>query len=104
MYDISQLNDMLVPELKDIADHLNIPHANKTEKKDLIDLILTGQSNGEPKEKATTAERPKRKRIAKASATDAIASETDTPVANDKNKSVNETEANATNENVAEII
>lgn len=34
MYDISQLNDMLVPELKDIADQLSIPHAQKVDKQD----------------------------------------------------------------------
>lgn len=30
MYDILQLNDMLVPELLDIAEQLKIPNAKKT--------------------------------------------------------------------------
>jgi len=47
MYDISQLNDMLVPELKDIADQLNIPHAQKPDKQDLIYKILDRQAVAE---------------------------------------------------------
>ena len=31
MYDISQLNDLLVPELHDIADQLNISNSKKNE-------------------------------------------------------------------------
>jgi transcription termination factor Rho len=65
MYDISQLNDMLVPELKDIADQLSIPHALKTDKKDLIHKILDRQSLGDGVNKDAVPERRKRKRIAK---------------------------------------
>ncbi|HEX8462898.1 MAG TPA: transcription termination factor Rho [Segetibacter sp.] len=65
MYDISQLNDMLVPELKDIADQLSIPHAPKTDKQDLIYKILDRQAVSD--DKAPSAERGKRKRIAKGS-------------------------------------
>jgi len=68
MYDISQLNDMLVPELKDIADQLSIPNANKTDKKDLIHKILDRQAAADGADKAPAAERPRRKRIAKATA------------------------------------
>ena len=69
MYDISQLNEMLVPELKDIAEQLNIPHSNKTDKQELIYKILDSQAI--VKSEGTTpppppAERPKRKRIVKA--------------------------------------
>jgi transcription termination factor Rho len=32
MYDILQLNDMLVPELLDIAEQLHIPNAKKADK------------------------------------------------------------------------
>jgi len=67
MYDISQLNDMLVPELKDIADQLSIPTANKTDKKDLIYKILDRQAT-DGTDKPPAAERPRRKRIAKATA------------------------------------
>lgn len=68
MYDISQLNEMLVPELKDIADQLSIPHANKPDKQDLIYKILDRQAS-DGSGKPAVAERPKRKRIAKATAT-----------------------------------
>lgn len=66
MYDILQLNDMLVPELLDIAEQLHIDNAKKLDKQDLIYKILDSQAvaandgNG-------AAERPKRKRIIKAS-------------------------------------
>ena len=65
MYDISQLNDMLVPELQDIAEQLSIPHAPKPDKQDLIYKILDKQAVGESQSKAPTAERGKRKRIMK---------------------------------------
>jgi transcription termination factor Rho len=43
MYDAPQLNDMLVPELMDIADQLKIATTKKTDKKELIDKILNKQ-------------------------------------------------------------
>ncbi len=45
MYDISQLNELLVPELLDIADELNIPNSKKLNKQDLIKTILDKQAN-----------------------------------------------------------
>jgi transcription termination factor Rho len=68
MYDISQLNDMLVPELKDIADQLSIPSAAKADKQDLISKILNRQTSGNGYDKAQPAERGRRKRIAKTAA------------------------------------
>ena len=64
MYDILQLNDMLVPELQDIAEQLAIPNHKKLEKQDLVFKILdkqavAGTDNGKD-------EKPKRKRIVKA--------------------------------------
>ncbi|MBA3648605.1 MAG: transcription termination factor Rho [Chitinophagales bacterium] len=44
MYDILQLNDMLVPELRDIADHLKIENSQKLAKQDLIYKILDQQA------------------------------------------------------------
>ena len=44
MYDILQLNDMLVPELLDIAEQLKIPNAKKLSKQDLVYKILDGQA------------------------------------------------------------
>jgi transcription termination factor Rho len=67
MYDILQLNDMLVPELLDIAEKLKITGAKKLEKQALIykildkQALLTSSVKGEAKE-----EKPaKKKRIVK---------------------------------------
>lgn len=45
MYDIAQLNDLLVPELLDIAEQLDIPNAKKLNKQDLINKILENQTS-----------------------------------------------------------
>ena len=66
MHDILQLNDMLVPELVDIAEQQSISNAKKLEKQELINKILDKQTimnNSEKKE--TEGEKPKRKRIRK---------------------------------------
>ena len=47
MYDIIQLNDKLVPELKDIAQKLSIKGYNKLTKQDLIYKILDEQALAE---------------------------------------------------------
>ena len=66
MYDILQLNDMLVPELLDIAEQQNIPNCETLEKQELIYKILDNQSTMTPTDKKETPlEKPKRKRIAK---------------------------------------
>jgi len=44
MYDILQLNDMLVPELKDLADKLGLQKYKRLNKKDLIYKILDAQA------------------------------------------------------------
>lgn len=67
MYDILQLNDMLVPELVDIAEQLKISDAKKLSKQDLIYKILDKQAVIESAMKAApTGEKTKRKRIIKA--------------------------------------
>ena len=66
MYDILQLNDMLVPELLDIAEQLNIPSAKKMSKQELVykildkQAVLTSESTTQQKE-----EKSKRRRIVK---------------------------------------
>jgi transcription termination factor Rho len=66
MYDILQLNDMLVPELLDIAEQQNITDAKNLEKQELIYKILDKQVIMTPNDKKeATAEKPRRKRIAK---------------------------------------
>ena len=67
MYDILQLNDMLVPELLDIAEQLKIPNAKKNDKQELIYKILDKQALT-PSEKTDGEDgddKPKRKRIVK---------------------------------------
>lgn len=68
MYDILQLNDMLVPELLDIAEKLDVANAKRLNKQDLIYKILDKQavmasegtsSNGE--EKKTRKRKPVKK-------------------------------------------
>lgn len=66
MYDILQLNDMLVPELLDIAEQQNITDTKNLQKQELIYKILDKQASMTPNDKKeTTSERPKRKRIVK---------------------------------------
>ncbi len=81
MYDILQLNDMLVPELLDIAEQQNISNAKTLDKQNLIYQILDKQSvmnNIEiPADKKVTAtEKPKRKRIVKPQTNDLPKEET----------------------------
>ena len=64
MYDILQLNDMLVPELLDIAEQLKIPNAKKLAKQDLVYKILDGQAIAGSKGAAANTD-GKRKRIIK---------------------------------------
>ncbi|TXH22174.1 MAG: transcription termination factor Rho [Chitinophagaceae bacterium] len=67
MYDILQLNEMLVPELLDIAEHLKIKNAKKLEKQELVYKILDSQAIANSKTEETAVEaKPKRKRIIKA--------------------------------------
>jgi transcription termination factor Rho len=63
MYDILQLNDMLVPELLDIADQLKIPNSKKLDKQALVFKILDSQAIAGSKN--TGEDKGKRKRIIK---------------------------------------
>jgi transcription termination factor Rho len=65
MYDTLQLNDMLVPELHDIAEQLTISNYKKLEKQDLIDKILARQTSMNAPAKNEGDEKPKRKRTIK---------------------------------------
>ncbi|MBC7904671.1 MAG: transcription termination factor Rho [Gemmatimonadaceae bacterium] len=66
MYDILQLNDMLVPELLDIAEQLKIPNAKKLDKQALIYQILDKQAVTASAAKSGD-DKGKRKRIVKTS-------------------------------------
>jgi transcription termination factor Rho len=70
MYDISQLNDLLVPELLDIAEQFDISNAKKLNKQDLVNKILENQSIMST-DKKNEGEKPKRKRIIKTVVADA---------------------------------
>lgn len=65
MYDILQLNDMLVPELLDIAEQLSIANAKKLDKQELIYKILDKQAIENSAETKGTEEKGKRKRVVK---------------------------------------
>jgi transcription termination factor Rho len=68
MYDILQLNDMLVPELLDIAEKLKIPNAKKLYKQDLFYKVLDKQavSASDSKNAPSEDKGRARKRIVKA--------------------------------------
>ena len=65
MYDILQLNELLIPELLDIAEELDIHNAKKLNKQDLIYKILDKQAVMTAEHKNPDGEKPKRKRILK---------------------------------------
>ena len=60
-YDILQLNDMMVPELKDIAEKLNVKGFKRMTKKDLIYNILDEQAvkDSAPQDSKNTVEESK---------------------------------------------
>jgi transcription termination factor Rho len=63
MYDILQLNDMLVPELLDIAAEQKITDTKNLNKQELIFKILDKQAiMSNPEKAASDGEKPKRKR------------------------------------------
>lgn len=91
MYDILQLNDMLVPELLDIAEDLKIENAKKLSKQDLIYKILDKQAVMSSEQKSDGAPKQRqRKRIVKASTAntteEAIVEEPSTPAPVAENK------------------
>jgi transcription termination factor Rho len=86
MYDILQLNDMLVPELLDIAEQQSISNAKNLEKQELIYKILDKQSvMNNPEKKDPESEKPKRKRVVK-SAVEAVSPEI--PAGEDPSKEI----------------
>jgi transcription termination factor Rho len=73
MYDTLQLNDMLVPELHDIAEQLAVSNYKKLDKQELIDKILAKQTSMNATAKNEGEEKPKRKRTIKPAAAAAVA-------------------------------
>jgi len=74
MYDISQLNELLVPELHDIAEQLDISNSKKMNKQELVSTILDKQNIMATDNKLPEGEKPKRKRIAKPGVENEVAS------------------------------
>jgi len=70
MYDILQLNDMLVPELLDIAEQLHVSIGKKTDKQELIYKILDRQALNSSGEQS--GERSQRKRTVKATTSNTV--------------------------------
>lgn len=62
MYNILQLNDMLVPELKEIAENLNIEGAKKLSKTDLIYKILDAQALSKESKPVSAPKNPRENR------------------------------------------
>ncbi|HQV06959.1 MAG TPA: Rho termination factor N-terminal domain-containing protein, partial [Chitinophagaceae bacterium] len=67
MYDILQLNEMLVPELVAVAEHLNIKNPKKLNKQDLIFQILDNQAITDAKKDTNVATNTNRKKLIKVS-------------------------------------
>ena len=74
MYDILQLNEMLVPELLDIAEQLKIASAKKLGKQELVYKILDSQAIAGSKG-AKPADDGKRKRIIKTNTSTGVSEE-----------------------------
>ncbi len=82
IYDILQLNDMLVPELRELAEKLELKSYKRLNKQELIYKILDAQalgSNGEEE----TAPKAKAKKVAKSVAV--VEAEAETPTEEDDN-------------------
>ncbi|AXY76621.1 transcription termination factor Rho [Paraflavitalea soli] len=94
MYDILQLNDMLVPELLDIAEQLKIPNSKKLDKQGLIYKILDKQAVLASDEKgAATDDKGKRKRIIKTTTANATEEADVMSTGEEKNKKETKKEA-----------
>ena len=106
MYDILQLNDMLVPELLDIAEQLEIPGSKKLDKQELIYKILDRQALGQSDDSTESKEKVgKRKRIVKAttsnSTEEAEVMTESVPAKSKIKKAANESDVTAENDSTA---
>jgi transcription termination factor Rho len=70
MYSFEQLNEMILPELRDVAEKLHISDYDLLEKENLIEKIIQFQTAHEPaaenSEIKSTEQKPKRTRVRKA--------------------------------------
>lgn len=79
MYESSQLNELLIPELLDIAAELNITQPKKLSRTELITHILEKQQQMAKEKETPEGDKPKRKRIPRANTPSDIASPSETP-------------------------
>ncbi|HLU16567.1 MAG TPA: transcription termination factor Rho [Edaphocola sp.] len=99
-YDINQLQDMIVPELNDIAEQLGVPNFKKLDKQQLIYKIIDKQAAAASAEADTTpTKRVKRARVKKAVAAEPTETN-DTVSVMEDNETPNAIELNE-NEDVA---
>ncbi|RYE20246.1 MAG: transcription termination factor Rho [Sphingobacteriales bacterium] len=82
-YDISQLNDMLVPELVDVANHMKIANVRSLDKQTLIYKILDQQAL-DNSAGAEDESKKRRTRKPKAEAAEATGTEAEATTADDK--------------------
>ena len=102
MYDILQLNDMLIPELLDIAEQLQISGTKKAEKQELIYKILDKQAvNDNTENKSNGVEKPKRKRTIKSTASSKLPDET--AVSTDDSENENDGKEVTSKENSSDV-
>ena len=66
MHSISQLNDLLVPELLDLAQQLQLKNTKGKDKDALVQLILQKENKMSEEQLEPKEEKAKRKRVVKA--------------------------------------
>ena len=86
MYDILQLNDMLVPELRDLAEQLGMSDYKKLNKQDLIYKILdqqavNGKADAKPEKKARQRKSKSEKPSTEAVVVEEVVETVDAPAA-----------------------
>ena len=91
MYDILQLNDMLMPELLDAAEQLKIDGGKGLEKQDLIYKILDKQAVATVEDKVEQAvKKPRTKKVITVKATTANITEEAEVISEEKKEEVQE--------------
>ncbi len=109
MYDILQLNDMLVPELKELADRLKIKGYKRLNKQQLVYTILDHQALvGDPNDRGSSEapeapEAPKTKAKPRSKPRIRAREERKTPVKNERKTRTTASRKGVDKENTAEV-
>ncbi|HRP38053.1 MAG: transcription termination factor Rho [Chitinophagales bacterium] len=92
MHNLQQLNEMILPELHEVAEKLNISNFSSLGKEELIQKIITSQESAKP-EDASVQEKPKRPRVRKVTKKEVVeegeADATETPEAEPVQQTLN---------------